>query len=235
VPVEIGLSKEAREYMERVQENVDLLTEGWDEKVEYSVVVLLKGKHVEEKRARRVKQKGLLAQLREFAENKDTDRSRKAERGSPRVKQPGRPPGDMQGMFTLDEITCDAYMFIDRLYEEAERDRLGAAMNGIHMVLRGLPFQVSQFADARPDLARAAVKKTEEWVDKARRALRLVTGDVMFGDTVCGNCGGGLAIAVDNSSDVRCVGHPTAPPCGETYPRDRWLELYTGKKLSGGG
>jgi hypothetical protein len=179
-----------------------------------------------ENRTKTVRQPGLLVQLKEFQQHKDTDRERKAERGAPRVKTAGKPPGDLAGFFTLAEITCEAYTFIDRILTEAVRDRSVAALP-IKDTLRGLPYQVSQFADTHPDLAHECAKATRRWLDKARRTLKLVTGDAMFAETVCGNCGvGALAIAADNSSEVRCVGTPAEPPCGETYGMGDWVGLY---------
>ncbi|MFF5973708.1 hypothetical protein ACFY7C_19485 [Streptomyces sp. NPDC012769] len=135
----------------------------------------------------------------------------------------------MTGFLTLDEITCEAYMLLDRIFEEADRDRTWLAVS-IIAVFAGLHYQVTQFAEARPDLARDIVKATDKWVRQAKAALRVTVSDAQFGDTVCGNCGGGLAVAWDNSSDVRCVGTPADAPCGETYPMSEWVALYEGSK-----
>jgi hypothetical protein len=90
----------------------------------------------------------------------------------------------------------------------------------------GLVYQVSQFAGSRPDLARQVVNATGRWVYAARRTLSISVADAMFDGVVCGNCGGGLVIAWDNSSEVRCIGTPESPACGNTYPKEEWISLY---------
>ncbi|GGR51830.1 hypothetical protein [Streptomyces roseolus] len=223
--------------LERLRENCATLGDGYRERVEYKLPVKYHDKDTctggaecacpvrEENRTRLVRRSGLLEQLREFQKNRDTDRNPKAARGAPRIKTAGRPPGDVTGFLALDEITCDAYMSLDLIFIEAGRDRtwLSAPLKG---VFQGLPYQVAQFIDARPDLAHDTLKLTDKWVRQAKSALRVNASDAMFGDTVCGNCGGGLSITWDNSSDVRCVGTPETPPCGETYPMSEWVALY---------
>lgn len=233
-------TEEAQKLHRRIVANCELLIQGWHEKAEYVVTVAT---HVvtckwtmptttscdcpktDEKRARNVKFPGLLKQLEDFKTHQDTDRNPKAERGAPRVKVPGRPPGDTRGFFTLDEIVCDAYTVIRRIMEEAERDALYAS-NSINAMLTGLPYQCSRFGDARPDLLRELVKASDGWIRNARQALRITVSDAMFDDVVCGNCEGALAVAWDNSSAVRCIGSPGEPPCGETYPMSDWIGLY---------
>ncbi|WP_432112837.1 hypothetical protein [Streptomyces sp. S1] len=232
---------EAEALIERLEANCKLLADGWHEKVDYVVPVKYHDKEKcglvphsstpcecpvkDEKRARQVRRDGLLDQLQSFRQNKDVDRNPKAERGAPRVKTAGKPPGDIAGFLTLDEITCEAYMLLDRAFEEAGRDRTWLSKS-LRDICRGLPYQVKQFVFARPDLARDVVKATDKWVRQARSALCMTVSDAMFGSTVCGNCGGGLSVAWDNSSDVRCVGTPLRPPCGETYPMSEWVALY---------
>ncbi len=214
------MSKEG--WYDIISENVTLLVDGWREKVEYTVDVA----GAKEQRVNNVKRPGLLDQLADIKTHKDTDRNPKAERGAPRVKTAGKPPGDLAGMFTLDEITCDIYAFVDRLYEEADRDR-SMASAPVREVLKGmLHHQVRVINEDHPHLIQSIIRATNKWVHQARSALRITVGDAQFGDTVCGNCSGGLAIAWDNQGDVRCVGTPSAPPCGETYPMSEWVSLY---------
>ena len=230
----------------RISTNAGLLVSGWTERIDYVVEVAthecgrtapLSTAHCEcptekEKRSRSVQRPGLLEQLSEFKKHKDTDREPKAERGAPRVKTAGRPPGDLQGFFTLDEITCDVYSTADRILEEAGRDRSYIAGLNVQQALLALPYQCSRFGDERPDLAHQLAKATDNWVGAAKRALRMTVSDAIFGDTLCGNCEvGGLAIAWDNNSDVRCIGTPAQPPCGHVYPMSEWVSLYgQGKK-----
>lgn len=180
-----------------------------------------------EKRTRKIKRKGLLEQLKEFAKNRDTDRSPKAERGAPRVKVPGRPPGDMAGFFTLDEIECNIPYVVDRVLGEAGRDRTWAAQP-TRAILIGLSAQAGFMIEAHPDQARELLKAARRWVSQAKRALKIEAESTIFDSVVCGNCGGGLSTPAGNRGDaaVRCVGTPDGPPCGEEYPPGEWLGLY---------
>jgi hypothetical protein len=241
----VNVSAEAQAVLDRIEDNCQLLWDGYYEHIEYSVEVCYhRGdcKHrgttapkgdcencpvVNEKRSAQKKRPGLLQQLQEFKEHKDTDRELKAERGAPRIKVAGRPPGDMGGFFLLDEITCEATALVDRVLEEVGRDRTWATQS-ILSLLRGLPLQVSYFVESRPDQARLIDKACQKWVDSARSTLKISTRDTIFDSVVCGNCGGALSTPAGNrgDSDVRCIGTPTAPPCGETYPPGEWLALY---------
>lgn len=227
---------EIKGMIERIDANCKTLYDGWREQVEYKVPVMYHGAcedrnnpacgcpTVDEVRVRQVKRPGLLEQLKEYTSNKDADLNPKAARGAPRVKTPKMHP-ELAGCLTLDEITCDAYTLLDKIFEEAGRDRLWLAQP-LKAILQGLHYQVSQFAGERPDLARDVMKATDRWVAKAKASLKLTVSEAMFGDTVCGNCNGGLAVAWDNSSDVRCIGTPAAPPCGTSYPMSEWVALY---------
>jgi hypothetical protein len=44
-------------------------------------------------------------------------------------------------------------------------------------------------------------------------------------DTVCGECGGTLVVAVDADSDVRCVGNLEQASCGKIYFKHMWVDL----------
>lgn len=232
------MKTESETLLDRIDQNCTLLGAGWKEQVDYTLPVTYHDKEIcqprnkpcgcpvkNEKRTKYINRESLLEQLRLYSQNRDTDRNPKAERGAPRVKTAGKPPGDVTGFLTLDEITCDAYSTLDRIFEEAGRDRMWLAQS-LKIVLTGLRYQVSQFAETRPDLARDVLKATDKWVRQAKTALKMTVSDAMFGDTVCGNCGGGLKVAWDNSSDVECIGTLSSPPCGETYPMSEWVALY---------
>lgn len=237
-----GLSDEPRQLMERLTENVGLLVYGWREKIEYEVPVRYHDKGQcsfasrakngdvcscpvrNEKRSRHIQVDCLLDQLKEYAKSKDVDRNPQAARQPPRVKKIKNNP-ELNGFFTLDEITCDAYMVIDKAYEEADLDRT-VTSRPLTEVLGGLILKMGELAEGRPDLVRDMVKATGKWVSMARHTLNMTVSEAQFSGTVCGNCQGGLAVAWDNSSDVRCIGTPTAPPCGETYPMSEWVSLY---------
>lgn len=234
----MSLEGEALEYFERSRENVDLLIAGWQERIQFKVPVAYHRAHcdrdvlssecdcpvVHEKRTRTLKRAGLIEQLREFQQNKDVNREPKSERNPPRVKKPKLMP-ELNGFLVLDEIVCDVFMTCDRIMEEVGRDRT-IASQPVEQVLSSMVYQLPHFAESRPDQARLFAQATGKWVAAAKRALNVTVSDAQFGDTVCGNCGGGLAVAWDNNSDVRCVGTPQEPPCGETYPMSEWVALY---------
>lgn len=230
--------------VQRIEQNCQLLYHGYDEKVDYVVEIAVHAKDcvwygktnrqrpcecevVKEKRARNVRRPGLIQQLREYAANKDTDRKPKAERGAPRVKTAGRPPGDMAGFFAVDELECEITALVDRAMEDAGRDRTWASLP-VQTVLEGLARQVSWFIDERPDLARDVDKAAAAWVAKARSTLRISTSEAIFDSVPCGNCGGSLGTPWGNvgEDDVRCIGSAETPPCGETYPMSEWMRLY---------
>lgn len=230
------MTTEYEVLLERLKNNCDLLALGWDEMVTYKVTQKIHqstdhiGKECDcptgqKERVKYVRRPGLLDQLREYQRNKDVDRNPKAARGAPRVKTPKTHP-ELAGFLTLDEITCDAYSKLDRIFEEAGRDRMYFVDRNFHSVINGLPYQVQQYIEARPDLARETLKLSERWVRQAKATLKMTVDDAMFEGVVCENCGGALAVAWDNQSDVRCIGSPADPPCGHTYPMSEWVALY---------
>lgn len=239
------MDEETGKVIRRIGDNAKLLYEGYSEKVEYAVdVAYHRGECkyyskstlpkddcecpvVREQRVRNIRRKGLLSQLHDFARNKDTDRNPKAERGAPRIKVAGRPPGDMGGFFTLDEIMCDIPYVMDRVLEECGRDRTWASQP-VGSILIGLASQCGHFAESRPDQLRVVDKAARRWVESARSTLKITVGDSIFESVVCGNCGGGLSTPWGNRGDhdVVCVGTPETPPCGHTYPMGEWIKLY---------
>lgn len=244
--VQLNMVAEGDDLLLRVKKNCELLHKGYQEKVDYKLRVAyhrLNCTHYgktslpkecacpvsEESRTKHINRPGLLEQLQAFAANKDTDRNAKAERGAPRVKVAGRPPGDMAGFFAYDEIVCDILRVVDQVMEEAGRDRTWAS-ESVLSVLRGLTEQVKHFVDSRPDQARTIDLAASRWVRSARSALMITPGDSIFETVTCGNCGGGLATPWGNrgEAEVRCVGTPVDPPCGHTYPMSEWIKLYEG-------
>jgi hypothetical protein len=221
-------SKEEQGYIDTVAENCKLLVSGYRERSEYVDMVKYPDGTKPETRVRHIQRKGLLDQLEAYSKNRDADLSPKAARGAPRVKKAKLNP-ELNGFLTLDEITCDIYMSLDRIFEEAGRDRTYLSQP-IRVVVGSLLVQLRYILDGgRPDLARQIAKLTVKWVDMARTTLNHKTGDAMFGDTVCGNCGGALAgpnRVEDATAVVRCIGTPTEAPCGEEYPASEWLALY---------
>lgn len=239
-------NKEAGLIIKALRSNCERLTAGYEEKVDYKVKVAYHGatcryhgrtnqprlscdcRTEEEARVRTIRRPGLLLQLRDYQKSKDTDRNPKAERAAPRVKTPKSHP-ELAGFFTLDEITVDVYTTVDRALEQAGRDR-GWASDNILAVIGGLASQVGYFVDTHREVAQGILAASYKWVNQAERTLNITVADAQFADTVCGNCNGGLAIAWDNSGEVRCLGTLTTPPCGATYGPGDWLELF-GKKV----
>lgn len=222
----------------QIKADCALLVLGWNDKVEYKVPVayhritckyrqrLSTGCQcpvTNETRIRNVKRPGLLEQLEKFKEYQDTDREPKAERQAPRVKKI-KNNAELGGFFTLDEIACDVSATIDRLWSEAEKPRTWAVI-GTKNLLGALPGQAAMLS-SRPDLVHELARAVAGWVRLAGRTLRLIVSDSIFGDSCCGNCGGGLVVPVDASGDVRCVGKPGGGPCGETYPMSEWVGMY---------
>lgn len=246
----MALTDEEQALVERVKANCTLLVSGYIEKVEYQTEVAYhqlgckyRGKSTLpksdcecpvnlEKRVRSINRPGYLAQLHAFAQHKDTDRNPKAERGAPRVKTAGKPPGDLAGFFALDELTCAVVSTVDAALREAERDPTWATMP-VGAILGGLAEQTAHILHGgRPDVARTLDLAARRWVDSARSTLRISTVETIFDSVVCGNCGGSLSTPAGNrgESDVRCVGSHDMAPCGESYPVTEWLRLYEDHK-----
>lgn len=233
----------------RIEDNCKLLYAGYSEKVEYKLSVAYHRntcEHfgrttsprecpcpvAEESRVRNQRRPGLLDQLKAFAANKDTDRNPKAERGAPRVKVAGRPPGDLGGFFALDELSCAIPATVERVLIEAGRDYTWACQSVNH-TLMGLSVQVGNFAEERPDLVREVDRAVTGWVESARSTLKITTAESIFDAVLCGNCSvGALSSPWGNrgETDVRCIGTPSEAPCGHTYPASEWVRLYEDHK-----
>ncbi|MFF7774941.1 hypothetical protein ACFZCG_10965 [Streptomyces tanashiensis] len=132
-------------------ENCKVLGAGWKERIDYTLPVVYHNLGTcsrannrkprcdcpvrPEERTKYITRESLLEQLRPYQQNRDTGRNPKSERGAPRVKTPGRPPGNLDGFFTLDEITCDAYSTLGTDEDDATRDVVeqwfGEAIQGV--------------------------------------------------------------------------------------------------------
>ncbi len=245
--MQLHTEEEAR-IIKRIRDNCALLISGYQEAVEYTTKAYYHRGQCEnygnkdtagececptsnEKRVRRINRPGYLRQLKDFAANKDTDRAPKAERGAPRGKVPGRPPGDMAGFFAADELECAITAAVDRALEATGRDRSWAAQP-VAAILGGLATQAGYMIDLGEigkGVAEELDRSVSSWVDQARRTLRVNAGDAMLEGVVCGNCGGGLTTPWGSASeglDVRCAGTPDRPSCGHTYPPSEWVALY---------
>lgn len=222
----------------RIEENIKQLTTGWQEKIEYDKPVKYHQGGcadgtgcacpvVNEKRSKYIRHKPLLEQLREYARHVDLGAEPQAERGSPN-KSGSKPPASMAGFHALDEIHIEAYSLTDRVMRESGRSKtFGVDYKKLAAMLDQLPYQCRQIVTDYPHLVGDILAATGKWVDMAKRVLGFKTSEVMFRDTVCGECGGALLVGRDpNKTDVRCGGTPSTPSCGTKYPMSQWLELY---------
>lgn len=208
-----------------IERNVILLRDGWEEKVEHRVRV---NGHLEA-RANTVRMAGLLDQLREYAIDGDPGPDNRAQRGSPN-KAGSRPPGRVGGFILLDEINSEAEYWAERLLRETGRE-LSVMPAPAHLGV--LLDECRRLEETHPGLVGDVAAATREWVRKARKLLAHDDGQVMFAGTVCGDCGGGLAVQREaaTATAVRCVGGPEAQGCGARYEREQWLELLGERRL----
>lgn len=211
--------------IKRMEEDVDLLTKGWREKVEYYKPVDYGDQGViKEKRVKNVWRPALIEQLGEYAKHADTGAEPKAERGVP-GKSKSRPPANMAGFHALDEITVEVTNLVDRIVREAGRSP-NISTWALRDALNTLPYQCRQIIDSHPALVDDIAHAVHTWVDRAQRTLGLKTSTSMFADTVCEDCSGALTVGRDPMrTEVRCAGTPSAPPCGRRYTRDDWMRL----------
>jgi hypothetical protein len=63
------------------------------------------------------------------------------------------------------------------------------------------------------------------YIKTARIMLHYDVPSRVLRDVVCGECGGALVVAIDATSDVRCVGDEQRTSCGQVYARYAWVDL----------
>lgn len=212
-----------------ITENIKLLTTEQVEHVDYVKPVAYHRGHcnktepcecpvVREARSKTIRNPGLLQQLKEYPNWGDRGAEPKAERPSP--NKPGSRPNTNPGFFALDEISVETTRFYDRIAREAGRDpTLG--LLPLEQILHALPYQFMQIEDDYPHLVREGLAATRRWVNLAQRTLGLLTSEVAFSDTCCGECGGALVVGRDTQrTDVRCIA------CGNRYKMEDWMRLY---------
>lgn len=189
---------------------IDRLAVGWSEKIEYAVRV---GGQVE-KRAGWVSHKSLIVQL-----ERQTDRLITGERcESSGGKPTSRPPGNLEALALLEEI----HTYALEVGAHWDIRRPPRTPWGTRAVLGAIAAHARTHTD--DELSQVA------WhlQGYARRAQTLLGHEApikLLADSVCGECGGALAVPSDARGAVRCVGSPQAPPCGTRYQHSRWLEL----------
>lgn len=208
--------------VERIGQLYSHLVHGWDEHIEWSErIITLKGDLILEKRAKYIRQAGLIPQLQVAVSVKGSSNGQ-----GPSSNKPGsRPLINMAALDLLDHIVVGAQTWHDKLYDELYiHHAVGNNRRLTHVLANILPM-CERLQHVKPSLVRGVLKDANQWTKRARILLGYDKPLVMLRDTVCGECGGGLAVATDASTDVRCVGTPEESPCGVVYPRFRWLEM----------
>lgn len=217
---------------DEIAANVKQLVHGWYERIEYKIRVhdaecaddIAECDCPTEQRVKRVAHAGLLAQLKDYAENGDPGPRDGAERGSPN-KGGSRPPGPMQGFNLLDEITCEAAMLADTALTDTRGDR-SYALRPVGRILDMLVMMARDLGDEHAELLAAIRHETREWVRRARRVLAHDEQAALLPQTVCGGCGGALVLGGGPGAAVRCIGGQDRTSCGVEYKRGDWLALY---------
>lgn len=210
---------------EAIQQTVTELTSWWSERVEYKVIV----SGETETRIKSVRQAALLDQLQRVSLD-GVAPGDKCERSAPN-KPASRPPGSMRGLELIDQIGEDARYCYNLLLSHMGREELLHRMSVVN-VLRNIVAALPSVEHTQPSMLREIRGFTDRWRNDARLLLGYERPTKMLADTVCGECGGALAVAGDASTAVRCTGTPTAQPCGRTYPHSEWLALLA--KHTGG-
>lgn len=222
--------------LDNINTNLCHLVKGWDESIDYRVKIWLHhewcanrepGVVVEcecptvfENRAKTINHDGYLTQLRNFAEEGDSGPASTAERMPP--NKPGsRPPGRMQGFNLLDEITSEAYSLADRVMAEIGMDATYVLVD-LNNLLARLAIEARKREETIPTITRDIRDAFRKWVRDARKVLSYDLPEQMLADTVCGECGGGLAAS---TGSVRCAGTPASAPCGTVYDKHTWVSL----------
>lgn len=143
-----------------------------------------------------------------------------------------RPP-TTEATWLLMDIEASARRLYGQLLAATGTPR---ARSGLGEILRHL---VALALDVDDRAAARAVAAARSWVS----AARLITGYdapvVRLRDIGCPTCGGDLHVRSDASTDVWCTGRqiihgpalegepwPVEHPCGLTYPRATWLDLF---------
>lgn len=197
----------------QVSDAIYQLNQGWHERIEYSVKV---GDVVEE-RVKSVRFPSILSQLRIMARMP----SSVASNGCNPNKSGSRPPVNMAPLNLIDDIHVQAI---------AASRMLGNSIHRTHTVEEALGELISacaliESACESDACLMAAVRCAEGWVKRGRLMLGYDIRETILVDAVCGECGGTLVVAVDASSDVRCIGTEDNLSCGTRYPKATWLDL----------
>jgi hypothetical protein len=186
--------------IERLASLINEFVDGFHERIEYNVMV----GHGIEARAASVRQPGLITQLLGEVSGY-APVSTGARWGQPS----SRPPGTLDFIDLLHHI--DSWLIMESATGRNRTEKLRSLVSSA-------TFRSDEWTkEACHDLRR--FRKT------ARIMLQYDVPAVPLRDTVCGECGGTLVVAVNADSDVRCVGTSEQPSCGMVYEKWRWVEL----------
>ncbi|QES45238.1 hypothetical protein DEJ49_33405 [Streptomyces venezuelae] len=233
---------------EFIADLVRQLADGWEERAEYHVPItrhtLLcqalrsamspgRRRHAEcacqteiEARAQTSLLPSLLDQLQdEIAEPAATT-------GGPKsVDDPhSNPPGNQAAFECLLGIKVHARAHFEALRRVLYPDHGRREAVTVVSALRAIPDWCAMANDSGYD---ELVFEIKEDLRKRVRTARIILGyeapQRLLETTVCGGCGGALIVAEDASTDVRCIGTPEAPGCGQMYRRWDWINLLEGE------
>lgn len=193
---------------ERLADLVAEFVDGFYERVEYSV---LRNRRLEA-RAANMRQPGLISQLTGEVSGYSPVAigERWGQKGS-------RPPGTLDLVDLVDHI--DKWLAQQGAQGRGRLEKLRFLVSCAGF--RGEPWTQETYRDLR------RYRKT------ARIMLQYDTPSVSLRDTVCGECGGTLVVAVNVDSDVRCVGTEEQQSCGKIYHRYMWVDLLEGAITDG--
>jgi hypothetical protein len=181
----------------------------------------------------RTRQPGLVAQL-DASPLLGAVKGARYDQGAGHAKPTSRPPLDLSAMDLLADMATGVRAWRQRLGGRGRRPLVGElrALTGLSHCASDL-----QLRELLDDL--------RSWVRTARVALAYDAGPVDLPDFVCPDCGGGLKVLADASSDVWCAGGlPMEGPalawrgwplrtrgCGATWPRGQWVLLLEQAEL----
>ena len=160
---------------------------------------------------------GLIAQLMHQSTTPLPSRTGEGPGGG---KPGSRPPLNMVYRNMVDTIAEQAQTLWED-YTDPEVDPRG----DVGAILADLRAWVIDSVSTRENGAQIVARAFRRWVHDARVMLGYEGRRVTLADTVCGECGGTLVVAIDATSDVRCVGTDDAEPCGMVYGRLDWVSL----------
>jgi len=139
-----------------------------------------------------------------------------------------RPPVNVAAMDLLADVTAGSHAWRERLGGKGRRPLVGELRALTGLAHTASTHDVKQLHD-----------DVQSWVRSARVALSYDVPAVDLQGFVCNQCGGGLRVLADASSDVWCAGGvvlegPLLPGrrgplrtegCGATWPRGQWVLL----------